>query len=96
MPSSHLYPDPSNPDPTFMMGHFDLDCADRGSLLELGEAMLRVQRQDQPVIRAAPSHHQAGRAGEVSGSFLFGRLAEQPLIAFPDDLILNLWATEQA
>lgn len=96
MPSTHLYPDPSDPNPRFMLGHFDLEDADRGSLLDFGEAVLGVQERHRRFIGATPSHHRRGTTNEGTGWFLFGVVAEQPLVAFPDDLILNLWATEQA
>ncbi len=44
MPAAHLYPNPSDPCPNFMFGQFDLDEADPGSPVMLGEALLRVQR----------------------------------------------------
>lgn len=92
----HLYPDVSDPHPTFMLGQFDLDDPDRGPVHMLGEAMLRFQKQDGPSIAATTIRRQVSRAGEGSSAFLFGLLAEGPLVTPPDDLLLNLWATEQA
>ena len=96
MLSTHLYPAPADPHPTFMLGHFDLDEEDPVSLADFGEAMLRVRKTDRGLIRTIPSHHQSGPACRGTESLLFGLLAEQPLNTLPDDLILNLWATEQA
>ena len=48
MPETHFYPKPSDPCPIFMFGQFDLDNADLGSALALGEALLSVQRKAAP------------------------------------------------
>jgi len=45
MPAPHFYPDPSDPSPVFMFGHFDLDDTDPGSFVALGEALLSVHRK---------------------------------------------------
>jgi hypothetical protein len=95
MPSTHLYPDPSDLSPMFLSGQFDLDDTDTDSPFMLGEAMLSAQA-DAPPLAVFPVHHHARPEGQESSAFMFGLLPEQPCAALPDDLILNLGATEQA
>jgi hypothetical protein len=95
MSSAHFYPDLSDPRPTFMLGQFDLDDTDPGSPFMLGEAMLRFRKRDELSVVATPIHQPVRMADSRSSPFLFGLLAEQPIAQVPDDLILNLWATEQ-
>jgi len=62
MPLIHFYPDPSDPRPVFMFGRFDLDDADPGSPVALGEALLSVRTRTEPdaVPAATLSHRLRG------------------------------------
>jgi hypothetical protein len=96
MTVTHFYPDVCDPSPFFLLGQYDLDAAHPLSPVMLHEAMLGAQTQDQPFISAPHLHCGSGSAGPETTEFLFGLLPEQPFTVFPDKLILNLWATEQA
>jgi len=96
MPSTHLYPDPSDLSPTFYMGEFDLDDPAQGPLFAIGEAMLSVQRPSRPIAICPHAYARAMRAGQESRSYMFGLIAEQPSASLSDDSLLNIWATELA
>jgi hypothetical protein len=95
MPSTHLFPDPSDLRPMFMSGELDLDDTDLVSAIEFGEAILNAHPADGPLGFAVPDHCAAPAAGDHS-RFMFGLLPLQPRAALPDDLVLNLGPTDQA
>jgi hypothetical protein len=95
MPAAHIYPDQSASNPTCMFGSFDLDDADAGSALGLGEALLRVKKEARTVAAAHHIHHYAGSANGATSAFMLGTRPEQIVVAVPDEMVLNLWATEQ-
>jgi hypothetical protein len=94
MPSSHIYPDPSDLHPIFLSGEFDLDEPVPDSPFAVGEAMLTFPHDDQRTIFAFFHRHAA--VMRESGAFMFGLLPAQPLDDMPDELLLNLGPTEQA
>ena len=96
MPSTHLYPDPSDQRPMFLSGELDLDDTDLVSPVEFGEAILNAHPADGPLAFANPVHSPAGRASRDHSRYMFGLLPHQPRAALPDKLILNLGPTEQA
>jgi hypothetical protein len=94
MPSSHLYPDPTDLHPIFLSGEFDLDDPVPDSPLAVGEAMLTFPHDDQCKVFVC-KHRYAALTSE-SNAFMFGLLPVQPLADMPDELFLNLGPTEQA
>jgi hypothetical protein len=94
MPSSHLYPDPSDLHPMFLSGEFDLDDPVPESPFAFGEAMLNTPHDEQCMVFACIHRHAA--LARESNAFMFGLLPEQPLNELPDDLFLNLGPAEQA
>jgi hypothetical protein len=96
MPSTHLYPDPSDLCPIFLSGELDLDDTDLGSSVDFGEAMLNAHPADRPLAFAIPLHCAAGRASRDHSRYMFGLLPYEPRAALPDKLILNLGPTDQA
>jgi hypothetical protein len=96
MSSTHYYPYLSDGCPIFMFGRIDLDHADQGSPVLLGEAMLRVQKDDQPAMFVPHVRAFARLAERGSNAFMFGALREQPFDSLANERLLNLYATEQA
>lgn len=96
MPSTHLYPDPSDLCPVFLSGELDLDDSDLVSFIALGEAILNAHPADGPLAFATPVHSAAGGASRDHSRYMFGLLPHQPRTPLPDKLILNLGPTEQA
>nr|WP_294523038.1 hypothetical protein [uncultured Rhodopila sp.] len=96
MPSTHLYPDPSDLSPVFLSGELDLDDTDLVSSVAFGEAILSAHGTDGPLAFAVPAHAAAARAARDHSRFMFGLLPEQPRASLPDESFLNLGPTEQA
>nr|WP_294509281.1 hypothetical protein [uncultured Rhodopila sp.] len=96
MPSTHVYPDPSDLSPMFLSGELDLDDTDLVSPVVLGEAMLEAHGTDGPLAFTLPVHAAAANTARDQSRFMFGLVPEQPRATLPDQLILDLGPTEQA
>ena len=93
MPSTHVFPDPSDPAPVFLTGEFDLDEPTTARLL--GEEMLTFPHNDPPVDCKCV-HCKPVPETPDSHDFLLGLVSNEPYTDQPDDLILDLLPTEQA